>query len=100
MLGEGARAVIANMIRNRFNMDGNDPEGRKVGLLDRHHLFCYIVDPFNWVWRSRFELPCSMAQLVNEMIASFVPLDGDGSSTSRDHVRADFMVRSYNTCSA
>ena len=43
VLGEGGRVQIAGMIRERFNMDGNDPSGRKVGLLDRHHLMAFLL---------------------------------------------------------
>ncbi len=38
VLGEGSRAEIVVVVRERFNMDGNDPSGCKVGLLDPHHL--------------------------------------------------------------
>jgi hypothetical protein len=96
MLGEGASAAVAAMIRERFNMDGFDiAAGLKVGLQDRHHLMCFIVDPFNWVWCSRFHLQTNMAELVTEMIELFVPLDADKSSKARDIVRADFMVSSF-----
>lgn len=92
LFGDGARAAIADLIRERFNMDGRDPSGRKVGLHDRHHLMAYLVDPFNCVWRSKFKLPTDLAELLTEMIELFVPLDEDGSSKKRDQVRADFMV--------
>ena len=64
LLGQGARAEIANMIRERFNMDGKDPSGKKVGLLDRHHLMAFLVDPFAHDWRGKFELQTSKAELV------------------------------------
>ena len=54
VLGEGSAVEVANMIRGRFNMDGRDPSGRKVGLLDRKDLMCFLVDPFSWEWRSIF----------------------------------------------
>mmetsp|Transcript_12652 Transcript_12652/g.20854 ORF Transcript_12652/g.20854 Transcript_12652/m.20854 type:complete len:495 (-) Transcript_12652:418-1902(-) len=66
ILGEGASAAVEDMINVRFNFDGKDPSGtQKVGLHDRHHLMCFIVDPFNY--------------------------DG-GASTTRTVVREDFMA--------
>ena len=47
VLGSGLEKEIADMIRCCFNMDGSDPEGRKVGLLDKHHIWCFLCDPFN-----------------------------------------------------
>ena len=72
------------MIRERFNMDGSDPDGRKVGLLDRHHLMCFLVDPFSWEWRHTFLLQTNLKQIVREMVQKFVPLDKDGSSLEHD----------------
>ena len=94
VLGEGGRAQIAGMIRERFNMDGNDPSGRKVGLLDRHHLMAFLVDPFNGSWRSIYHMDTPLAPLMREMIDLYVGIDEDGSSTSRDRVLGEFMVRS------
>ena len=54
IFGEGSRKEVAQMIRAHFNMDGRDPSGRKVGLLDRKDLMCFLVDPFSWEWRSTF----------------------------------------------
>lgn len=93
VLGEGSRREVANMIRERFNMDGIDPSGRKVGLLDRYHLMCLLVDPFSHEWRSTFFVQTNLAVLVNEMMEMYIPLDDNGSSTSRARVKEEFMVR-------
>ena len=92
LLGEGARVEVMDMICERFNMDGKDPSGRKVGLLDRHHLMAFLVDPFAHAWRGKFELQTCKAELVAEMIALYVPLDEDGSSKSRREMRKEFQV--------
>ena len=92
LLGEGSIREIALMIRSRFNMDGRDTEGRKVGLLDRHHLMCFLVDPFSYEWRSTFLLDTNRGELVTEMIQKFVPLDEDGTGKARARVMQDFMV--------
>ena len=75
-----------------FNMDGIDPSGQKVGLLDRHHLWSYLCDPFNHQMRGKFLLQVGMAELMNEMIDTYIPLDGDGSNHTRIAVKDEFMV--------
>ena len=95
VLGDGAAKEVADMIRERFNMDGLDISGRKVGLLDRHHLWCYLVDPFNHQWRSTFYVDAPTAVLVNEMINAYVPVDDDGSSETRKRVKEEFMVKVF-----
>ena len=52
VLGDDLRLEVEKMIREQFNMDGMDPSGRKVALLDRVHLMCFLVDPFNHQWLS------------------------------------------------
>lgn len=61
LLGAGSRREIADMIRVRFNMDGHDPSGAKAGLLDRHHFWAFLVDPFTHEWRMRIKLVPAMA---------------------------------------
>ena len=92
MLGIGSMQEIADMIRVRFNMDGLDPSGQKVGLLDRHHIMQHMVDPLINEWRSRFQLPVHEAVIVTEMMEKYVPKDKDGSTTTRDRVRREFEV--------
>ena len=78
VLGTGARAEVSAMVSSRFNMDGHDPSGRKVGLLDRHHLMAFPCDPFCHKWRSIFKVQTPLAILMREMIYLYVPLDEDG----------------------
>lgn len=102
VLGEGAGNEIAEMIRCRFNMDGSDPSGRKVGLLDKFHIWCFICDPFGHEWRSTLKIAGDFNTHVNEMINHFIPLDGAigsvGSTTTRDKIYKDFMVRELLFC--
>jgi hypothetical protein len=93
VLGAGAAKEVADMIRERFNMDGLDPSGRKVGLIDRHHYWNFLVDPFNHELRSVFLVQPPKAILIKEMIEHYVPLDDDGQSTRRERVKLEFMVR-------
>ena len=92
VLGPGARMEVVAMVRERFNMDGKDPIGRKVGLLDRHHLMAFLCDPFCHEWRSTFKIQTHLAVLMREMIDLYVPLDDDGKTTSRVRVMAEFKV--------
>ena len=92
VLGEGSRKEVISMIRERFNMNGEDPTGRKVGLLDRHHLMAFLCDPFCHEWRSTFKLQTPLAKLMKEMINIYVPLDANGTETSQWRVLAEFKV--------
>jgi hypothetical protein len=92
VLGDGAREEVWNMLSVRFNMDGFDPSGRKVGLLDRHHLMAFICDPCGHELRATFQIQTPLAALMREMIDLYVPLDADGSSASRSRVMKEFMA--------
>ena len=83
---------MISMIRERFNIDGEDPTGRKVGLLDCHHLMAFLCDLFCHAWRSTFKLQTPLAKLMKEMINRYIPLDDDGTETSRQRVLAEFKV--------
>ena len=91
VLGSTAVREVMDTINCRFNMDGTKPTGQKVGLLDRHHLWAYLVDPFNHSLRSMFLLPAEMSELVDEMITAYIPLDQDGSDQTRKKIMAEFM---------
>lgn len=96
LLGDGAAAEIADMLRVRFNMDGRQPAGQKVGLLDRYHWMCLIVDPFSGELRNKLHIE-DLARIVREMIELYIPLDKDGTETTRKEVKKDFLV-SQCTC--
>ena len=92
MLGEGAKAEMINCWRTRFNMDGNDPSGAKVGLLNKWHIWAFICDPFNHKFRARFHIEGDFNLHVKDMINHFVPLDHGGADRTRQEVRNDFEV--------
>ena len=92
VLGTEASKQVMDMISCRFNMDGMVPSGRKVGLLDRHHFWAYLVDPLNHSLRSTVLLMPEMSVLVKEMIEAYIPVDDDGSDTTRKRVTEEFMV--------
>ena len=80
------------LIQERFNMEGNDPTGRKVGLLDRHHLMAFLCDSFCHSWRDTFKIQTPLPVLMREMIDLFVPVDDDDTCTSCDRIMKEFMV--------
>ena len=96
LLVDGAGEEIAGMLCVRFNMDGRQPAGQKVGLLDRYHWMCLIVDPFSGELRNKLHIE-DLARIVREMIELYIPLDEDGTETTRKEVKRDFLV-SQCTC--
>ena len=85
-LGKGSAAEVAELIYPRFNLGGEHPVGRKVGLLNKFHLWAALCDPYFRDWRSTFELEGNLANHINEMIAYFVPDD------KRKEVKDECMV--------
>jgi hypothetical protein len=51
ILGLQSAKEISNVINCLFNMDGAKPTGRKVGLIDEYHIWCFLMDLFNYEWR-------------------------------------------------
>lgn len=95
LLGKGSVEEVMEIIRPRFNMDGLEPTGHKVGLLDCVHLMACLVDPYNHHWCSNFLLGTNITGLVQEMIDIFVEEDDDGGSTLRDEVKEDVVVSEH-----
>ena len=77
----GAKESILDSIDVRFNFAGVQPNGRKVGLLDKYHVWAYIVDPFRPMIPFRPLLP-SLARSVREAIDFFVHEDGSATPTN------------------
>ena len=72
VFGSTASTAVMDMISCRFNLDEIDPTGRKVGLLDRHHLWAFLVDPMNHSLRSTFLPQAPMAALLKEMVMKLI----------------------------
>jgi len=92
LLGKGAGQQVVNMIKPRFNMNGENPDGRKVGLVDPHQIWAFVADPCNHSWRSKFAIEGSFPVHVRNMIEHYVPLDGDGSDKNRQAGKKDFLA--------
>ena len=87
----GSREQIADSNRPRFNFTGAPPNGRRVGLLDYYHIWCYLVDPFARDLQP--QIPISRkAHHVQQMIDFYLPLPdllADGSNRDEfDQVRS------------
>ena len=67
----------------RFNFDGKDPAGCKVGLLDEVHLLCMMMYPFGSDWRGIFKLQGHTYELVQRTIAQGVLEDEVGYAALR-----------------
>ena len=93
VLGAGSAKEVLDCIEGRFNMDGEKPPGRKVGMLDRHHLWAFICDPYQHDWRRTFVIPGGLQMHVLNMIEYYIPLDEDGGSKARDDMEKQILVR-------
>ncbi len=96
ILGPGSAKAISDVIGCPFNMDGAKPTGRKVGLIDEYHIWCFLMDPFNYEWRITFVIDGNMIQTYTKnMIAHFVPADGTRRNEPiRNDLLSEFEVRS------
>ena len=46
LMGVGSMEQVTAMIHGCFNMDGTDPSVPKVGLIDKHQIWAFFVNPF------------------------------------------------------
>jgi hypothetical protein len=60
ILGLSSAKEIMDVIDCHFNMDGAKPPGRKVGLSDEYHIWCFLMDPFNYEWHITFTIDGNM----------------------------------------
>ena len=75
-----------------FNMDGSPISDGEVGLLDKHHLWCYFLDPFSHLWLSTFKIEGSLWVHVREMIAHVAPLYAPQALLRREALLEEFEV--------
>ena len=90
---EGSISEVAAMINPRFNVNGEDPSRRKVGLVDEYQIWAFMVDPFNYYWWSTFNIEGDFALNVKNTINHFPPLDKNSSSSTHTKVTKEFLVR-------
>jgi len=75
----------------RFNMDGSPPEGLRVGFLDPHAVWAYLLDPFLGEPGAPIlhVLPNLTSQL-EDMAAYFIPGDDESSLSERTSIVTDY----------
>jgi hypothetical protein len=80
-------------------MDGKKRPGCKVALLDRYHLWCFCMDPFNYEWCITFIMDDKhIWDLATEMIAPLVLKDGTkGIESFQRDLMSEFEVRLIGT---
>jgi hypothetical protein len=54
ILGLGSAKMISNVIDCHFNIDGAKPPCRKVGLIDEHQIWCFLMGLFSYECRITF----------------------------------------------
>jgi hypothetical protein len=88
--------VITNIIDCGFNMDGAKPPGSKVGLIDEYHIWCFLLDPFNYEWRITYVIDGNVIRtFAKNMIPNFLPADGTRrTETICSDLLSEFEVRS------
>ncbi len=96
ILGPGSANVITYVINCWFNMDGAKPPYSKVGLIDEYHIWCFLIDPFDYEWCITYVIDGNMIQtFATNMIAHFVLADGTRrTDTIHSDLLSEFKVRS------
>ncbi len=90
ILGPGSADTISYVIDCCFNMDGAKSCGSKVILIDEYHIWCFLMNPFNYEWRITYFIDGNMIRtFVKNMIAHFIPVDGRRRTET---VRSDFLM--------
>jgi hypothetical protein len=95
ILGPGSADAISYVIDCCFNMDGAKPCGSKVRLIDKYHIWCFLMDPFNYEWQITYVIDGNMIRtFAKNMIAPFIPADGmRRTETVCSDLLAEFEVR-------
>ena len=95
VLGLGSAKELSDLFRVRINMDGAPVSGRKVPLLDPHHIHAFLCDPFQHYWRNKLLLKGDLNDHVNAMIDRVISEDDDDGIAKRAALKKDFMVSIY-----
>jgi hypothetical protein len=76
-------------------MDGAKPPDSKDGLIDEYHIWCFLMDPFNYEWCINCIIDGNMIwTFAKNMIAHFAPADRmRRTETVRNDLLSEFAVR-------
>ena len=80
--GNNTAEFLTDFIIKRFNIDGKNPEGAKVGLLDTHSVWCFMVDPLTEKLKFNIEIKGGVARACNHMIKKLVIGDAEMFATN------------------
>ena len=92
VIGQRGCAESCQPDQASFQHNEEDPDGKKVGLVNSHQIWAFVADPCNHNWCSKFAIEGSFTVHVRNMIEHYVPLDGDGSIKTCQVVKKDFSA--------
>lgn len=94
VLGAGASASSLTLVKPRFNFSGRPPPGRKVGLLDPHHLWAFTLDPFSRYLNVDFDvlIPGGLSTIMNEATTWAFPGDDPVDVDMRQQLKSEWMA--------
>ena len=81
-----------------FNMNGQSPPRRKVGMLDKVYLWCLLMDPLSGDWRQQFNIQGNILCFAERMVAFFVPADEVGYEKIHTDLLEEFEVSLLVIC--
>ena len=90
---ETASEEISAIIAPRFNFNGEKPQGtrRIVGLIDKHVLWSFLMDPFAKELLVQVVVD-DVASQVNAMLATYIPGNGKEIENKRARVKREFAA--------
>ena len=92
IMGGGAAQEVVDCIHIRFNLDCQPISGRQVPLLDKHHAWTNMCDPFGFLWRSTFLFDGNVRTTAIDMITHYVPLWAPRCMSRRACLLEEFEV--------
>ena len=73
VLGDGTAKQVTQMVDTQFNLNGGVIQSWKASLTDVYQYWCFLMDSFNYVWRSKFKMVGNIRQMAKDMIAHYAP---------------------------
>ena len=91
-MGVDLADTVRDMLSVRFNTDRQALLGCKVGLLNRHHWWCFMMNPASYTFRNRVNLPFDICSMAKEMIEHFCPTTMNPYKLVRRETLEEFTV--------
>jgi hypothetical protein len=86
IMGAEVKAAVIAMVRVRFNMDGVEPTGAKVGLLDQNQVWAHMVDPYKHQLSPAVHIQGGLPSHMRDMCDFFYPVDNVNHSTEQQNI--------------